>query len=208
MTENNVLIGEFFYSNPDNTNPTANTGISRYVELLMKYNTRINLVSRQITPDNLNQLLLESVALDQYITFNTIVDAGSGNGLVGIPIAILNQNKKIILVEPTQKKAHFLQYIKETMNLDNIVIQPVSLEEYLKKREKRNLSLISRGFPNLGALALYVRKGLVNEAVIITSENKLKNFQTPLETLSKKTYNLPLRDSIKILKLEITAREH
>lgn len=181
--------------------------INNYLALLMEANTKINLVSRQITDDELNQLLNETIQLNDLLSFDTIIDAGSGNGLLGIPIAIMNKNKKIILVEPKQKKSAFLKEVKERMNLLNVEIAGVSLEEYLKKTNKRPCTLIARGFPNLLPLVSFLKKGLVKEAVIITSENKIKKNEKHLVSVKKKIYNVSLRTHLKILKMEKTDRE-
>lgn len=173
----------------------------------MDANTKSNLVSRQITNDELNQLLDETILLNDLISFETIIDAGSGNGLLGIPIALINKNKKIILVEPKQKKCAFLKEVKERMNLTNIEIVGVSLEEYLKKANKIPCSLIARGFPNLAPLVSFVKKSLVKEAIIITSENKIKKNEKHLVSVKKKIYNVPLRTHLKFLKMEKTERE-
>lgn len=181
--------------------------IKEYLIILLDANTKINLVSRQITDLELKQLLDETIRLNDLISFETIIDAGSGNGLLGIPIAIINKNKKIVLVEPKQKKSAFLQQVKVQLNLDNVEVADVSLEEYLKKTIKKPCSLIARGFPNLAPLVSYVKKGLVKEAVIITSENKIKKNEKHLVSVKKKIYNVPLRTHLKILKMEKTDRE-
>jgi len=185
----------------------AMNSIKEYAAILKEANTKINLVSRQISDHELNQLLDETILLNDLISFETVIDAGSGNGLLGIPIAIINKNKKIILVEPKQKKSSFLTEVKNRMNLANVEIVGVSLEEYLKKANKKPCSLIARGFPNLAPLVSFVKKGLVKEAVIITSENKIKKNEKHLVSVKKKIYNVPLRTYLKILKMEKTDRE-
>ncbi len=181
--------------------------IKEYLAILIEANTKINLVSRQITYAELNQLLDETILLNDLISFDAIIDAGSGNGLLGIPIAIINKNKRIILVEPKQKKNSFLTKVKDRMNLTNVEIMGVSLEEYLKKEIKNPCSLIARGFPNLAPLVSFIKKGMVKEAVIITSENKIKKNEKHLVSVKKKIYNVPLRTHLKIIKMEKTDRE-
>jgi 16S rRNA (guanine527-N7)-methyltransferase len=151
----------------------------------------------------------ETVLLNEYISddTDTIVDVGSGNGLLGIPIAIINKNKKIILVEPKKKKNTFLREVKERIELPNVEIAGVSIEEYLKKWKEKSVSLIARGFPGLSTLCGYVKKSMVKEAILITSENKIKKNQKHLESVKKKIYNVPLRTHLKILKMEKTDRE-
>ena len=178
--------------------------LKHYSELLLEYNKNINLVSRKISTEDLAQLLNETLLIDPYISHSFIVDAGSGNGLMGIPIALANPNRQVTLVEPKQKKFQFLIHAKEKLNLTNIDVRGISIEEYLKglkKIDHRSITVISRGFPQLEVFCRFLQKRLIGEAIIITSENKIKKNQKPLESMRKKIYNVPLRENLKILKI-------
>lgn len=186
--------------------------IKEYVRRLVDYNKKVNLMSRKMTPDGFNQLLNETFLLNDYISKNsdTIVDAGSGSGILGIPIAVINKNKKIILVEPKNKKMNFLLEVKNKLHLSHVEIVGVGIDEYVKKikkeGEKKQISVVARGFPDIRVFCFYVKRGLIEEALLITSENKIKKNKIHLESVKQKTYNVPLRDYLKILKMEKTAR--
>jgi len=183
--------------------------ILTYVDILWEFNEKINLVSRRISPEGLGQLLNETLFLNGFISEgnDTVVDAGSGNGILGIPIAVVNKNKKIVLVETRKKKIAFLEEVKNRMDLSNVEVAGESIEEYLKKNRKKSRTLIARGFPDPGAFCGFVEKGYVDEAVLITSENKIKKNEKRLESVKKKIYNVSLRTYLKILKLEKKSRE-
>jgi 16S rRNA (guanine527-N7)-methyltransferase len=190
-------------------NDADKSAIKKYAEILAEYNTKINLVSRQMNAEELSQLLSESVLLNQYISpkIPDTVDAGSGNGILGIPVAILNKNKQVILVETKTKKAVFLQEVKKQLDLPNVEIVNASIEEYLKKSGKSGKTVISRGFPELSVFSNFIQKGLVTQAALITSENKIKKNEKCLVSVEKKIYNIPLRNFLKILIMEKTTRE-
>jgi 16S rRNA (guanine(527)-N(7))-methyltransferase RsmG len=182
---------------------TADT-LRTYIDMLLEYNEKVNLISRKITREKLAQLLDETFLLEQYISNDIVIDAGSGNGILGIPIALMKKKRKIILVEPKRKKALFLNEVRKKMELYDVEVREVSIEEWLKKSKNENnkeKTLIARGFPRLDALCRFIHRGMINEAVLITSENKIKKNQNELESLSKKTYNVPLRTDLKILKI-------
>jgi 16S rRNA (guanine(527)-N(7))-methyltransferase RsmG len=182
---------------------TADT-LKTYIDMLFEYNEKVNLISRKITGEKLAQLLDETFLLEQYISNDIVIDAGSGNGILGIPIALMEKKRKIILVESKQKKALFLREVSKKMELSNVEVQEISIEEWLKKSKNDNnkwKTLIARGFPRLDALCGFVQRGMINEAVLITSENKIKKNQNELESVSKKIYNVPLRTNLKILKI-------
>jgi len=176
----------------------------QFSELLLEYNKKVNLISRKVTKRELFQLLDESDYLNKYIDKKIIIDAGSGNGILGIPIAFLNKEKNIVLVETKQKKINFLKQAKEELCISNLDIQETGIVEYVRKIKKgdiKNITLIARGFPRLDILIELVKKGKISEAVIVTSENKIKKNQIPLENMEKKIYNIPLRKNLKILKI-------
>lgn len=183
------------------------TRMQQYLDMLMDYNTRVNLVSRKMTPEGLRQLLDETLLLERYVSPGNVVDAGSGNGLLGIPLAIRNDDWSVVVVEPIGKKAVFLEAVKKTMELGNLEVRNVSIEEYLKKKEKKRICLVSRGFPRLEVFVRYIQNGLIRKAVVITSDNKIKKNQIHLESVGQKTYNVPLRDHLKILKMEKIRRD-
>jgi 16S rRNA G527 N7-methylase RsmG len=183
--------------------------LTEYADILMNYNKKINLVSRKMTPGELEQLISESVLLNKYVSDKSeiIVDAGSGNGLLGIPVALLNVKKKIVLVEPKNKKSLFLQFARDEMKLENVEVKTVSIEEYLNSAGMNDCTVIARGFPRLEIFRHFLEKGKIREAILITSDNKIKKNQIHLEKLRKKIYNVPLRENLKILKLEKTERD-
>lgn len=183
--------------------------LSQYSSFLLEYNKKINLVSRQITNEGLEQLLVETEFLNGFLSrdIKTVVDAGSGNGLLGIPVALFNENKYVVLVEPKKKKAIFLKEAIEHLQLKNCKVKNISIEEYLKLKVGRILSLIARGFPDLSVFCKYIQKSMIKEAILITSEMKIKKNMDQLESVKKKTYNVPLRENLKILIMEKAARD-
>jgi len=181
--------------------------IETYMAYLIEYNQKVNLISRKITGSAFNQLIEETFLLEKHILENEIIDAGSGNGILGIPIAIKNPKKKINLVESKEKKAVFLEYIKKKMFLTNVSIHCSSIKEFVNQNKKKEISLIARGFPGLEIFCDFLNKGLIKEAIFITSQNKIKKINKNMVNMKKKAYNIPLRNNLKILKMENVSRE-
>lgn len=191
--------------------------LENYMTYLMEYNKKINIVSRKITDTALRQLIGETILMERYISKNIILDAGSGNGILGIPIALINPGKRLYLIEKKAKKAHFLEEIKTKMELKNVCVYCSSIEEFIKKKDlfdsdikaagDGDISLITRGFPGIELFFRYVKKGIIKEAVLITSKNKIKKIEKDMVNVKKKAYNIPMRKNLRILKMENVSRE-
>ncbi len=95
------------------------TGVSRetlerltvYAELLAKWSKRINLIGKASEADLWRRHMLDSAQLLPLIpkTARSIVDAGSGAGLPGLILSILNSAAPICLIESDRRKAAFLR---------------------------------------------------------------------------------------------------
>ena len=137
----------------------------------------------------------------------TIIDAGSGNGIVGIPLAILMSEKKVNLVEPVKKKYNFLTMVKKEIRSENIFVFHGNIREFVFHSDPVDFSLVSRGFPDYGELIRIIKKKPGSEILMITSENKIRKNRKYMEMFVQNIYNIPYRDQIKILKLESVSRE-
>jgi 16S rRNA (guanine527-N7)-methyltransferase len=84
--------------------------LALYVELLERWNARINLVGRDTMGDVWRRHLLDSAQLYPLIPqrARVLVDFGSGAGLPGVILAILGV-PEVHLVEADQRKAAFLR---------------------------------------------------------------------------------------------------
>ncbi len=85
---------------------------------LLKWNASINLVQENTLPDIYARHILDSLQLSAHIDYekDIIIDIGSGAGFPGMILAI-DGAKSVHLVEPTGKKAVFLNHIKNLYKL-------------------------------------------------------------------------------------------
>jgi len=90
--------------------------LTTYVNLLIDWNERLNLVAPSTIPDVWRRHILDSAQLAALIppSARTIVDLGSGAGFPGLVLAILLANRpglRVHLVESIQKKCRFLEAV-------------------------------------------------------------------------------------------------
>jgi 16S rRNA (guanine527-N7)-methyltransferase len=78
-----------------------------------------------------------------------IADLGSGGGLPAIPIAILQPNWHVTMIEAMRKKTAFLQHVRGKLGLKNIEVLSERVETVAKSRSGEFDAVISRAFTNL-----------------------------------------------------------
>ena len=61
-----------------------------------------------------------------------IVDAGSGPGFPGIPLAVVLPEIRFVLLESTQKKARFIESAVEALGLANVEVYAERAEDWFK----------------------------------------------------------------------------
>jgi 16S rRNA (guanine527-N7)-methyltransferase len=84
--------------------------LSKYYELLLKWNPRLHLVAPCSPEQFAVRHMLESLVVLPYLSRGALViDVGSGAGLPIIPCLIMRDDLRATLIESSQKKAVFLR---------------------------------------------------------------------------------------------------
>lgn len=90
-----------------------------YLELLLKWNSRLNLTAIRDPEEMIRRHFVECIQCAQALPEAlTLLDFGSGAGLPGIPIAICRPEIHVMLGESQQKKAAFLQEAVRSLSLN------------------------------------------------------------------------------------------
>ncbi len=107
------LAGSF----PD---PQLETRLQAFLDLLLDWNRRVNLVSRKETAPwiHLQDSLWFASRLPQA---QKLVDIGTGAGFPGLVTALARPDLKVTLVEPQQKKQAFLEAAVAALGLPNVI---------------------------------------------------------------------------------------
>ncbi|PCJ24283.1 MAG: 16S rRNA (guanine(527)-N(7))-methyltransferase RsmG [SAR86 cluster bacterium] len=106
-----------------------------YLKLLKKWNSSFNLSGVSDVETMVSRHLLDSLAVSPHLCGKLFIDIGSGAGLPGIPLAILNPDKHFILIDSNGKKTRFLFQAKIELNLDNITVENSRVEHYQSKQQ-------------------------------------------------------------------------
>ena len=91
-------------------------------ERFIDWNEKINLVSRKDIENYIPNHLLPSIAINKIKTFydnESVIDIGTGGGLPGLPLAILNPNTEFTLLDSNKKKMMVVEDITKSLKLND-----------------------------------------------------------------------------------------
>jgi len=111
--------------------------LEEYIDLLLDWNSKINLVSRTVSRETVREHVVHSLIpmqLGLINEFDKWIDSGSGGGLPGIPLAIVNPGKTILLNDNVKKKMRAVSEIIKTAGINNtdIIAKSISLVDFQK----------------------------------------------------------------------------
>lgn len=121
-----------------------------YVELLDKWNKAYNLTSVRDPKDMLVKHIMDSIVvsphLQQVVDINkSFIDVGTGPGLPGVPLAIMNPDLEFTLLDSLGKRIRFITQVKHELKLDNV--NPV--QNRVEAFEGQFAGVISRAFASI-----------------------------------------------------------
>jgi 16S rRNA (guanine527-N7)-methyltransferase len=121
--------------------------IERYITLLLRWNKVFNLTAIRAAKDILPLHILDSLSVLPYIKYQHCLDVGSGAGLPGIPLAIMQPEKQITLLDTNGKKTRFMQQAVIELDLKNVNVVHARVEKW--SPEQPFDAIISRAFSSL-----------------------------------------------------------
>ena len=130
-----------------------------YMELLLEWNEKINLTAITNEDDMILKHFIDSLTIKKYMSENEkIIDNGTGAGFPGIPLAIMNKNNEITLMDSLNKRIVFLNDVIDKLKLTNVKAIHSRAEELARNktyREKYDVA-VSRAVANLSTLVEYM----------------------------------------------------
>lgn len=106
-----------------------------YVDLLAKWNKAYNLTSVREPKDMVVKHIMDSIVVSPYLqelatVNNRFIDVGTGPGLPGVPLAIVNPHLDFTLLDSLGKRVRFLIQVKHELKLENITPVQSRVEEF------------------------------------------------------------------------------
>jgi len=93
-------------------------------------NAQFNLTAIGDRLGMLRKHVLDSLTLQPYLRGIRIADIGTGAGFPGLPLAIVNPQRRFTLVEATGKKARFVEQTALRLRCDNVRVEHARAENY------------------------------------------------------------------------------
>ncbi|MGF6711067.1 16S rRNA (guanine527-N7)-methyltransferase [Luteibacter sp. W1I16] len=90
-----------------------------YRELLERWNSAYNLTAVRNADEMVSRHLLDSLAILPYVHGRSLADLGTGPGLPGIPLAIAEPAREVLMVDSNGKKVRFLREAIRSLKLVN-----------------------------------------------------------------------------------------
>ncbi|WP_432468688.1 16S rRNA (guanine(527)-N(7))-methyltransferase RsmG [Agarivorans sp. Z349TD_8] len=117
------------------------------VEQLDKWNKAYNLTSVRDPMEMLVKHILDSLVVSPHLQGKRFIDVGTGPGLPGLPLAIINPDKQFVLLDSLGKRITFIRQVCHLLKLKNVTAVQSRVENYQQNLEFDGV--ISRAFASL-----------------------------------------------------------
>lgn len=131
----------------------------QFMNLLIEKNKQINLTAIIEEKDIILKHFIDSIIIQNSIKdSNNIIDVGTGAGFPGIPLKIINEEKRFVLLDSLNKRVNFLNEVISSLNLKKVEAIHFRAEEAGQKEEYREKFdiVLSRAVSRLNTLAEYM----------------------------------------------------
>jgi len=121
-----------------------------YIGLLCKWNKVYNLTSVRDPAAMVQKHILDSLTVLPFLCPGRAIDVGTGAGLPGVPLALLEPEREWVLLDSNGKKTRFLHEVRRVLSLPNVRIKTARVERF--SDPKRFSNVITRAFASLSEM--------------------------------------------------------
>lgn len=130
----------------------------KYMRLIQEWNEKVNLTAITEDEEIVKKHFIDCIKAyksDELKKAETIIDVGAGAGFPGIPIAIMDENKKVTLLDSLNKRINFLNLVISELGLKNVKTIHSRAEDGARTKELREKFDIatSRAVANMAVLS-------------------------------------------------------
>jgi len=192
------LLKEALKKNNLDIDPSIQQKLIQYLESMLEWNRVYNLTTITEPREMVYLHIIDSLSVNPFLNGKHLLDVGTGAGLPGIPLALINPGQQWTLLDKNSKKTRFLTQMIAELKIKNAVAIHSRSEDFHPAQCFD--TIISRAF---GALELFTettRHLLCENGVWIAMKGKY-----PEEEI-RDISNSPFRIE-QVVKLEINGME-
>jgi 16S rRNA (guanine527-N7)-methyltransferase len=104
-------------------NPEVRGRVAAYLDIVERWNPRINLTGARTATDRVALLVAPVVAAEAALCGEHLIDVGSGNGSPGVVLGLLRPGTKLTLLEPRARRWAFLKEVSRELGLGARVLR-------------------------------------------------------------------------------------
>ena len=121
--------------------------LRQLLEELVRWNQKFNLTGLTDLESMVSHHLLDSLAVHRYLHGAAIADVGTGAGFPGLPLALVNPERRFTLIDSNGKKIRFVSHAVRTLGLMNV--EPLQARVETLRPERPFDTVVARAFAAL-----------------------------------------------------------
>ena len=144
--------------------------LGAYLTLLDKWNAVYNITS--VTPKSkwVSTHLYDSCSIISLLPEGSLLDIGTGVGFPGLPIAILQPQREVFLLDRSHKKTAFLRQAIIELGIKNVTVETTRIERY--QPTARFSVIVSRAFSELRLFVQMASKFCKPDGVLVAMKGQ------------------------------------
>ena len=153
--------------------PSASGKLRVLMDLLAKWNRVYNLTGLPDEGAWVSHHLLDSLSIVPVLPDGRLIDVGTGAGFPGLPIAVAEPDRDVVLLDSNQKKSAFLRHAVAEMRLHNVSVETIRVEEY--KPQQGFDVVVSRAFSSLPEFVRLAAHLCVHDGTLLAMKAVLRD---------------------------------
>ncbi|MGR9108761.1 MAG: 16S rRNA (guanine(527)-N(7))-methyltransferase RsmG [Gammaproteobacteria bacterium] len=156
--------------------PDSLSALLRFQALLAKWNRIYNLTAIRDPEIMLSHHLLDSASASPYLYGQRVLDVGTGPGLPGIPLAILNPGHFFVLLDSNAKKTRFVRQAVLELSLTNVEVVQDRVERF--KPAALFDTIITRAFAAVSEILSTTARLLTERGRLLAMRGRVPDCET------------------------------
>ncbi|QQZ28443.1 16S rRNA (guanine(527)-N(7))-methyltransferase RsmG [Thiothrix subterranea] len=144
--------------------------LNRYLQLLQRWNKVFNLTAVRDPAEMQSLHIADSISVAPFLRGKSCLDVGSGAGLPGIPLAILQPDRQFTLLDTNGKKTRFIQQAVLELGLPNVKVVQTRVESWQPAAPFE--AIISRAFASLHDFVTFTGKHVAENGILYAMKGR------------------------------------